>query len=101
MVIMGYLMVTITVSPYDEDLFGGSGTNASPFVIAYRNAGLAPLAHIMNAIIFISVVSTGSISGYAGSRTLVGLAQIGMAPKVCNQCDEDCSFLILIISYRS
>ena len=99
--IMGSLMVTITVSPYDEDLFGGSGTNASPFVIAYRNAGLAPLAHIMNAIIFISVVSTGSISGYAGSRTLVGLAQIGMAPKVCNQCDEDCSFLILIISYRS
>lgn len=80
--ILGSLMVTITVSPYDPNLFGGSGTNASPFVIAYRNAGLGPLAHIMNAVIFISVLSTGSISGYAGARTLLGLAQVGMAPKV-------------------
>jgi amino acid transporter len=82
--ILGSLMVTITVSPTNDDLFGQSGTNASPFVIAYRNSGLGPLAHIMNAIIFISVLSTGSISGYAGSRTLVGLAQIGMAPRVSN-----------------
>lgn len=80
--LLGSLMVTITVSPYDEDLFGLSGTNSSPFVIAYRDSGLQPLAHIMNFIIFISVLSTGSISGYAGARTLVGLAEIGMAPKV-------------------
>ena len=75
-------MVTITVSPTDPNLFGGSGTNASPFVIAYRNAGIPAMAHIMNAVIFVSVLSTGSISGYAGSRTLVGLSQIGMAPRV-------------------
>jgi len=80
--IIGSLMVTITVSPQDPNIFGGSGTNASPFVIAYRNAGLAPLAHIMNAIIFISVLSTGSIQAYGGSRTLVGLAHLGLAPKV-------------------
>lgn len=79
--IIGSLMVTITVSPHDPNIFG-SGTNGSPFVIAYRNAGLEPLAHIMNAVIFISVLSTGSISGYAGSRTLMGLAHIGLAPKV-------------------
>lgn len=80
--ILGSLMVTITVDPKDPDLFGASGTNASPFVIAYRNAGLAPLAHIMNAVVFISVVSTGSIQVYAGSRTLMGLAHLKMAPKV-------------------
>lgn len=80
--VIGSLMVTICVDPEDPDLFGGSGVNASPFVIAYRQSGLQPLAHIMNAVIFISVLSTGSISGYAGSRTLVGLAQVGMAPKV-------------------
>jgi amino acid permease len=28
------------------------------------------------------VLSTGTISGFAGSRTLLGLSQIGMAPKV-------------------
>jgi len=86
--LLGSLMVTITVSPFDQDLFGGTGTNASPFVIAYRDAGLEPLAHIMNAVIFISVLSTGSISGYGGSRTLMGLAYIDMAPKQFKKADK-------------
>ncbi|KAI7263690.1 amino acid transporter [Hortaea werneckii] len=86
--VIGSLMVTICVDPEDPDLFGGSGVNASPFVIAYRQSGLQPLAHIMNAVIFISVLSTGSISGYAGSRTLVGLAQVGMAPKIFLKADK-------------
>ncbi len=82
--ILGSLMVTITVSPNDPNLFGGdgSGTNASPFVIAYRSAGLPALAHIMNAIILISVISSASINAYGGSRTIMGLAHLGMAPKV-------------------
>jgi amino acid transporter len=80
--ILGSLMITINVSPLNEDIFGGTGTNASPFVIMYRQAGVQPLAHMMNAVIFISVLSTGTISGFAGSRTLLGLSQVGMAPKV-------------------
>ncbi|CAH0046889.1 unnamed protein product [Clonostachys solani] len=69
--IFGALAVTITVDPKDSRLFGGSGsTGASPFVIAYQNGQLMPLAHMMNAIIFISVISAGSIAAYAGSRTL-------------------------------
>ena len=44
--LLGSLMITITVSPYNPDLFGGSGTNASPFVIAYRDAGLEPVRHV-------------------------------------------------------
>jgi amino acid transporter len=80
--ILGSLIITINVSPLNEDIFGGTGTNASPFVIMYRQAGVQPLAHMMNAVIFISVLSTGTISGFAGSRTLLGLSQIGMAPKV-------------------
>ncbi|KAF7594575.1 hypothetical protein BBP40_008842 [Aspergillus hancockii] len=86
--ILGSLMVTISVSPKDPNLFGASGVNASPFVIAYRNAGLEPLAHIMNAVIFISVVSTGSISGYAGARSLMGLAHLKMAPKILGKADK-------------
>lgn len=70
------------LAPLDENLFGSSGTNASPFVIMYRNAGVQPLAHIMNAVILISVLSTGGISGYGGSRILVGLSQLKMAPNV-------------------
>ncbi|KAI9833356.1 MAG: hypothetical protein M1819_003751 [Sarea resinae] len=86
--LLGGLIVTITVSPKDPNLFGGSGVNASPFVIAYRNAGLEPMAHIMNAVIFISVLSSGSVSGYAGSRTIMGLANLRMAPEVFTRCDK-------------
>jgi yeast amino acid transporter len=35
----------------------------------------------MNAIILISVVSNGTISGYVGARTTTGLAYLNMAPK--------------------
>ncbi|KAL4892812.1 amino acid permease/ SLC12A domain-containing protein [Aspergillus ambiguus] len=86
--ILGSLMITITVDPNNKDLFGGEGVNASPFVIAYRNSGLVPMAHIMNAVIFISVVSTGSISAYAGSRSLMGLAHLNMAPKWFGKADR-------------
>ena len=86
--LLGSLMVTINVSPYNEDLFGGSGTNASPFVIAYRDANIPVLAHMMNAIILISVISTGTISGYGGSRTTMGLAYLNMAPKQFKRADK-------------
>jgi yeast amino acid transporter len=85
--LLGALMITITVDPKNEAIFGAGGTNASPFVIAYREAGLPPLAHMMNAVIFISVVSTGTISGYGGSRTTMGLAHLGMAPRQFKQAD--------------
>ncbi|KAI5865395.1 amino acid permease/ SLC12A domain-containing protein [Durotheca rogersii] len=86
--LVGSLMVTINVSPFNPDLFGGDGTNSSPFVIAYRDAGIPVLAHMMNAVILISVISTGSISGYGGSRTTMGLSYLGMAPKRFQRADR-------------
>ena len=86
--IVGSLMVSITISPYDKQIFGGSGTNASPFVAAFKNAGIPGLAHAMNAIIFISVFSSGNANAYAATRTVVGLADIGMAPKFFAKCDR-------------
>ncbi|XXG99728.1 hypothetical protein Hte_006069 [Hypoxylon texense] len=86
--LLGSLMITINVDPTNPDLFGGEGTNASPFVIAYRDAGIPVLAHMMNAVILISVISTGSISGYGGSRTTMGLAYLNMAPKVFQKADK-------------
>ncbi|KAI5287692.1 hypothetical protein KEM55_009298, partial [Ascosphaera atra] len=47
--IIGALMVSITVSPLDNNIYGGSGTNASPYVAAFREAKLEGLAHAMNA----------------------------------------------------
>ncbi|KAL4866541.1 hypothetical protein BDV12DRAFT_210378 [Aspergillus spectabilis] len=86
--ILGSFAITITVSPHDPNLFGGGGSNESPFVLAYQNAGLTVLAHMMNAVIFISVISTGSISAYGGSRLLVGLSQLNMAPAIFSRADD-------------
>jgi len=83
--ILGSLMITLTVDPSDPDLFGGSGSDASPFVIAFQNAGLPVMSHITNAVIFVSVISTGSISGYGGSRMLMGLAHVQMNHRVSAQ----------------
>jgi yeast amino acid transporter len=81
-------MVTINVSPDDSTLFGAEGTNASPFVVAYRNASIPALAHMMNAIILLSVISCGSISCYAGARTTMGLAFLNMGPKQLKWADK-------------
>ncbi|PLB43385.1 arginine permease [Aspergillus steynii IBT 23096] len=86
--ILGSLMVTLTVDPSNPDLFGGSGSNASPFVIAFKNAGLPVMAHITNAVIFVSVISTGSISGYGGSRMMMGLAHVRMNHRVFARADK-------------
>ncbi|KAL5337466.1 amino acid permease/ SLC12A domain-containing protein [Aspergillus crustosus] len=86
--ILGSLAITITVSPDDPNLFGGGGRDESPFVLAYQNAGLTVLSHMMNAVIFISVISTGSISAYGGSRLLVGLSQLNMAPMIFHRADD-------------
>ncbi|OJJ47388.1 hypothetical protein ASPZODRAFT_159268 [Penicilliopsis zonata CBS 506.65] len=86
--VLGSLMITLTVDPSNPDLFGASGSNASPFVIAFKSAGIPAMAHITNAVILISVISTGSISGYGGSRMLMGLAHINMNHKVFGKADS-------------
>ncbi|KAL4802002.1 amino acid permease/ SLC12A domain-containing protein [Aspergillus unguis] len=86
--ILGSFVVTITVDPNNPDLFGGSGGSTSPFVIAYQAAGLPALAHMTNAVIFISIVSAGGISGFAGARMLMGLSHLNLAPKIFGRADS-------------
>ncbi|PYH36103.1 arginine permease [Aspergillus neoniger CBS 115656] len=86
--ILGSLMITLTVDPTNPNLFGQSGSNASPFVIAFKDAGIPVMAHMTNAVIFISMISTGSISGYGGSRMLMGLAHVGMNHKIFGIADH-------------
>lgn len=83
----GATMMTLTVDPQNKDLFGQPGTNASPFVIAYREARLPALAHMMNVVILLSVVSTGSIMLYSSTRNILGLAHLGFAPKQFRHAD--------------
>ncbi|KAF9473602.1 APC amino acid permease [Pholiota conissans] len=75
--------------PWDEPrLFGGGGSNASPFVIALDRANIHGLNHFVNVTICISVLSIGLSCVYAGSRTLVALAETGYAPKFLAYIDK-------------
>ncbi|GAB7351218.1 hypothetical protein MBLNU459_g1654t1 [Dothideomycetes sp. NU459] len=94
--ILLFYMVSLTIVgvlvPYDDDdLLNGSGSsdaNASPFVIAVRNAGISVVPSIMNVVILIAVLSVGNTSIYGASRTLAALADRGQAPKFLGYIDR-------------
>ncbi|KAF2114596.1 amino acid permease [Lophiotrema nucula] len=76
--------------PYtDPRLLGkGSKTAASPLTIALADARIAPAAHLINALIVISVISAGNSSLYVASRTITHMARNGMAPKFLGKADK-------------
>jgi amino acid transporter len=76
--------------PYDdENLIGGSyDANTSPFVIIFQRANVQGLPHLTNAVITISVLSIAMSCVYAGSRTLMALAENGFAPRIFSFVDK-------------
>ena len=77
--------------------FRASDVSASPFVIAIQDGGISGLASVMNSVILISVISVGSSSVYATSRTLVSLAEQNLAPKICGYVDRAGRPLVAIL----
>ena len=85
------LAIISTLVPYNDDSLLGSSSqdaNASPFVIAVRNAGISAVPSIMNAVILIAVLSVGNSSVYGASRTLAALADRGQAPRILGYIDR-------------
>jgi lysine-specific permease len=52
----------------------------APFTLVFQRAGLTSAASIMNAVIFIAILSACNSSVFAASRTLLALAESGKAP---------------------
>ncbi|KAF2842431.1 AAT family amino acid transporter [Patellaria atrata CBS 101060] len=100
-----FYMISLTVVgvlvPYDDpNLLNGSGSsdaNASPFVIAVRNAGIKAVPSIMNVVIMIAVLSVGNSAVYGSSRTLAALADRGQAPKILGYIDRSGRPLVSIL----
>ena len=88
--ILGLTFVGLLVEHTDTRLIGNSSgdANASPFVIAGKNAGLVGFDSFMNVVIMVSVVSIGVSGVYGGSRTLTALADQGYAPKLFTYVDR-------------
>lgn len=101
-----FYMVSLTIIgllvPYnDPRLIGnseGSGAEASPFVIAVRNAGIGVFPSIMNAVILIAVLSVANSSVFATSRTLTTLAQQGFVPQIFGYIDNKGRPLVAILT---
>ena len=103
--LLQFYMVSLTIVgclvPYtDPDLLDGTGSsdaNASPFVIAVRNAGIGGIPSVMNVVIMFAVLSVGNSSIYGSSRTLAALADRGQAPKILGYIDRSRRPLVSIL----
>lgn len=83
--ILSLLFVGLLVDADDTRLIGDqafANSQASPFVLAAKDAGLHGYDHFLNAVIMLSVVSIGLSGVYGGSRTLTAMAEQGYAPKI-------------------
>lgn len=85
--IIVFYMITLTfitflVSSTNPTLIGGSNALASPFVIAIQSGGIRALPSIFNVVVLISLLSIGNSAVYGFSRTILSLAEQGLAPKI-------------------
>lgn len=79
--ILGTLSMGVTCPSNAKGLTSNTGdANASPWVIAIRNAGITALPSIINACILTSAWSAGNAYLYMSSRALYSLAVAGSAP---------------------
>ncbi|PLB44875.1 hypothetical protein P170DRAFT_513001 [Aspergillus steynii IBT 23096] len=69
--------------PYSDERLLGSSSDAasSPLTISLKDAGILPAAHLINALIVVSVISAGIGSLYAASRTMLFMARNRKAPR--------------------
>lgn len=54
---------------------------ASPFVIAIQTGGIKALPSIFNVVVLVSLLSIGNSAVYGFSRTILSLAEQGLAPR--------------------
>ena len=85
--VLGALAIGVICNSTSPGLTSASGdANASPWVIAIRNAQIPILDSIINAGILISAWSAGNAFLYMSSRALYSLAVVGDAPKIFARC---------------
>lgn len=89
--VIGSLCIGIVVPYSDPALLDAlsnarPGAGSSPYVIAMERLQIQVFPHIVNALILTAVYSAGNSYVYCASRTLLGLALEGKAPKFLTKC---------------
>ncbi|SPO01941.1 probable amino acid transporters [Cephalotrichum gorgonifer] len=87
--VLGSLAIGATCNSTAEGLTSAAGNaDASPWVIAIRDAGIRSLPSVVNAGILLSAWSAGNSYLYMSSRSLYSLAVSGNAPKIFTRCNR-------------
>ena len=74
---VGTMIVLMTLWPWNE-----VGTEASPFVQIFENAGFSYAANLLNFVVLTAAISVYNSAIYSNSRMLYGLAGSSGAPKI-------------------
>lgn len=109
--VLGSLAVGILVPYNDEEMAaafesGAPGAAASPYVVAMNRLQIRVLPDIVNAMVLTAAFSAGNSYVYCASRSLMGLALEGKAPKIFARCTRNgvpfnAVLLVLLISLLS
>ncbi|KAK6221330.1 hypothetical protein LQW54_001429 [Pestalotiopsis sp. IQ-011] len=87
--VLGAVAIGAICASNASGLVSGAGNaNASPWVIAIKNAGIQGLPSVVNAGILTSAWSSGTSYLYMSSRSLYSLAVCGDAPGVFARCNK-------------
>lgn len=106
----GALSVSILIAYNDKNyleiIAAGSGSAASPYVVAMRNLKIKVLPHIVNAVVLSAAFSAGNSYTYCSSRALYALSRRGYAPKIFRKCTKSgipifCVFISICFSMLS
>ncbi|KAL2312113.1 hypothetical protein POMI540_4397 [Schizosaccharomyces pombe] len=95
--ILSLFIVSLLISGADPRLTSYHGVDASPFVLAIKDANIKALPSILNAIILISVISSANAQLYAGSRAIHSLGCNGFAPKCFTLVDREGRPLVALL----
>ncbi|OJJ01691.1 hypothetical protein ASPVEDRAFT_129724 [Aspergillus versicolor CBS 583.65] len=82
------VFITLLVPSNSDRLLGGSGSQASPFLIAFDDVGIRVLPDIMNAGMMIGIIANGSESFYLASRVLRAMSHQRLIPERLARVDE-------------
>ncbi|KAJ2161772.1 hypothetical protein GGF46_001191 [Coemansia sp. RSA 552] len=86
--IASILIIGLVIPNNDENLIAASSAAdvaISPFTMVFQKAGADWAAHLMNAVVLITVLSAGNSGLYACTRVLWVLAKEGKAPRLLSR----------------
>jgi AAT family amino acid transporter len=90
------ITVMLAMTPWDKM---SSGLTSSPFVFAFRSAGIPYAAGIMNLVVIAAALSSANTNLYLTSRTLFSLSRDGYLPHALGRLSSDgVPYLALLLS---